>query len=73
MLNTYADLLKPYSYKTLMTESDLEFSAAPGSNAEFAHYQVSFSQAVPEPSTYALVLVGLAGFGLMSLRRRYQG
>lgn len=72
VLNTAADLLKPYHHKTLMTESDLEFSAAVGSNAEFAHYQVSFSQAVPEPSTYALALVGLAGVGLTSLRRRKQ-
>ena len=72
-LNAAADLLKPYHYKTLMTESDLEFSAVPGANnAEFAHYQVSFSQAVPEPSTYALALVGLAGVGLTSLRRRRQ-
>lgn len=72
VLNTSSDLLKPYSYKTLMTESDLQFSAAANSNAEFAHYQVSFSQAVPEPSTYALALVGLLGFGVMSLRRRQQ-
>jgi PEP-CTERM motif len=73
VLNTSSDLLKPYGYKTLSTESDLEFSAALGSNTEFAHYQVSFSQAVPEPSTYALSLVGLVGFGLVSLRRRHQG
>lgn len=70
VLNTFSDLLKPYSHKTLMTESDLEFSAALGSNAEFSHYQVSFSQAVPEPSTYALALVGLVGIGLTSWRRR---
>jgi len=73
VLNTSADLLKPYSYKVLMTESDLQFSAAAGSNAEFAHYQVSFSQAVPEPSTYALALVGLVGMGVVARRRRHQG
>jgi PEP-CTERM motif len=73
VLNTSSDLLKPYGYKTLWTESDLEFSAALGSNTEFAHYQVSFSQAVPEPSTYALAMVGLVGLGLVSLRRRHQG
>jgi hypothetical protein len=73
VLNASADLLKPYHYKTLMIENDLQFSAAVGSNAEFAHYQVSFSQAVPEPSTYALALVGLAGLGLTRLRRRKQG
>jgi hypothetical protein len=73
VLNTASDLLKPYHYKTLMTESDLQFSAAVGSNAESAHYQVSFSQAVPEPSTYALALVGMVGVGLTSLRRRNQG
>jgi hypothetical protein len=72
MLNTAADLLQPYHHTTLLTESDLQFSAAAGSNSEFAHYQVSFSQAVPEPSTYALALVGLAGVGLVSLRRRRQ-
>jgi PEP-CTERM motif len=73
VLNTASDLLKPYHHKALMTESDLQFSANVGSNAEFAHYQVSFSQAVPEPSTYALALVGLVGVGLTSLRRRHQG
>jgi hypothetical protein len=52
---------------------DLQFSAAANSNAEFAHYQVSFSQAVPEPSTYALAMVGLMGMGAIACRRRLHG
>jgi hypothetical protein len=73
VLNTFSDLFKPYSYQALMTESDLQFSAAANSNAEFAHYQVSFSQAVPEPSTYALAMVGLMGMGAIACRRRLHG
>ncbi|MDI1349219.1 PEP-CTERM sorting domain-containing protein [Aquabacterium sp.] len=50
-------------------ETTLLLSATiPGTNASVLHFQESFSQAVPEPSTYALALVGIAALGFA--RRR---
>lgn len=50
-------------------ETTLLLSASlPGTNASVLHFQESFSQAVPEPSTYTLALVGIAGLGWV--RRR---
>lgn len=51
-------------------ETTILLSAAiPGTNASVLHFQESFSQApIPEPSSYALALVGIAGLGLV--RRR---
>lgn len=55
--------------KVAEIETTLLLSATiPGTNASVLHFQESFSQAVPEPSTYALALVGIAGLGLA--RRR---
>lgn len=52
-------------------ETTILLSASlPGTNASVLHFQESISQA-PEPSTYALALVGLAGLGWA--RRRAQG
>ncbi len=49
-------------------ETTILLSASiPGTNASVLHFQESISQA-PEPSTYALALVGIAGLGLA--RRR---
>jgi PEP-CTERM motif len=70
VLNDMAFLVTPV--KSVWTETDVEFSAAPGSNTEFAHVQVSFSQAVPEPSTYAMVLSGLTAMGWLGNRRKKQ-
>jgi PEP-CTERM motif len=69
VINDMAYLVTPV--KSIWTETDVEFSAAPGSNTEFAHVQVSVSQ-VPEPSTYALVLSGLTAIGWLGKRRKQQ-
>lgn len=54
-------------------ETTLLLSASlPGTNASVLHFQESFSQAVPEPSTYALALVGIAGLGLVRRRDKRQ-
>ncbi len=61
---------QPGLYPTVAEiETTLLLSASiPGTNASVLHFQESFSQAVPEPSTYALALVGIAALGLV--RRR---
>lgn len=61
---------QPGLYPTVAEiETTVLLSASiPGTNASVLHFQESFSQAVPEPSTYALALVGIAALGLV--RRR---
>ncbi len=41
-----------------------------GAQASLEHVDVYYAQAVPEPSTYALLLLGSAGVGLMVRRKR---
>jgi hypothetical protein len=41
-----------------------------GSQASLEHVDVFYAQAIPEPSTYALLLLGSAGVGLMVRRKR---
>jgi|GEM_PF-2111733 len=62
---------QPGLYPTVAEiETTLLLSATiPGTNASVLHFQESFSQMpIPEPSTYALALVGIAALGLV--RRR---
>jgi hypothetical protein len=37
---------------------------------DFDHYEVGTAAAAPEPSTWAMLLIGFAGVGYMSVRRR---
>ena len=41
-----------------------------GAQASLEHVDVYFAQTIPEPSTYALLLLGSAGVGLMVRRKR---
>ena len=41
-----------------------------GAQASLEHVDVYYAQAIPEPSTYALLLLGSAGVGLMVRRKR---
>jgi hypothetical protein len=41
-----------------------------GGSASLEHADVYFAQAIPEPSTYALLVLGSAGVGLMVRRKR---
>ena len=53
-------------------ETTILLSASiPGTNASVIHFQQQFSQApaVPEPSTWAMVLTGLAAIGFLQRRR----
>ena len=55
--------------RAAMIETDIILSALPGSQASLGHVQESFSQSpVPEPSTYAMVLAGLAAVGVVARR-----
>lgn len=67
-------LTQPGIYPTVAEiETTILLSASlPGTNASVLHFQESFSQAVPEPSTYALALVGIAGLGLVRRRASRQ-
>ena len=67
---------QPGLYPTVAEiETTILLSAAiPGTNASVLHFQESFSQAaIPEPSSYALALVGIAGLGLARRRVVRQG
>lgn len=41
-----------------------------GAQASLEHVDVYYAQAIPEPSTYALLMLGSAGVGLMARRKR---
>jgi len=41
-----------------------------GAEATISHFDTYFAQSVPEPSTYALLVLGSAGVGLMVRRKR---
>jgi len=41
-----------------------------GAESGISHFDTYFAQAVPEPSTYALLVLGSAGVGLMVRRKR---
>jgi hypothetical protein len=41
-----------------------------GAEATINHFDTYFAQAIPEPSTYALLMLGSAGVGLMVRRKR---
>lgn len=56
--------------KSAFIETDVTFSAPLNSTASLGHIQQSFSQAVPEPSTFALALCG--GIGALWMSRRRQ-
>ncbi len=56
--------------KSAFIETDVTFSAPGTSTASLGHIQQSFSQAVPEPSTFVLALCGGVGALWMSRRRQ---
>lgn len=56
--------------KSAFIETDVTFSAPLNSTASLGHMQQSFSQAVPEPSTFVLALCG--GIGALWMSRRRQ-
>jgi len=62
----------PICVKVADVSMSLDLSALNvlGAEATVGHVDVYFAQAVPEPSTYALLLLGSAGVGLMVRRKR---
>jgi hypothetical protein len=45
----------------------------PASGAHFYSAEISFASAVPEPSTWAMIIVGFVGLGWLAHRRRIGG
>jgi PEP-CTERM motif len=44
-----------------------------GSKGDFAFVDMTYTSAVPEPSTWAMLILGFAGVGFMAYRRKSQG
>jgi hypothetical protein len=63
----------PYSYATTsQTESDGLFSSG-GDSLQLTDGEVVVTDAVPEPSTWAMMILGFAGIGFMAYRRKQNG
>ena len=62
----------------VITDVDLFLKGATGSITDFEHYRLDVAPiptvaAVPEASTWAMLVLGFAGIGLMGMRRRQGG
>jgi PEP-CTERM motif len=58
--------------KLIVETTILQSADSVGSNPSVLHIQESFSQAVPEPSTYAMSVLGLGVMGLLMRRKTRQ-
>ena len=69
------DPLTHYSLTVDTSGGQLNFSDLPGGNGNIGNIldNVSIASAVPEPSTWMMMVLGFAGVGFAAYRRRNNG
>jgi hypothetical protein len=67
--------LKLFSYTFTTTGGQLDFADLAGGNQNIGNIldNVTLTTAVPEPSTWAMMILGFAGLGFLAYRRKPNG
>jgi hypothetical protein len=70
---TYAGLSANGDNDSLMITSSFVYFISQGRTQEIGSFSASLAPAVPEPSTWAMMVLGFFGLGFMTYRRKRAG